>query len=71
MKSVFKENVIDAKPFAEDDKIVQLMVNERYDFIVLFKSGRIFKQRARGQSGAYDAWKEIDIVAEIKTDLKI
>lgn len=59
------------KAIAKGDFIVQLMVNERYDKFALLKSGRTFKARARGQSGAYDRWQEVDLLAEIKTDLKI
>lgn len=59
------------KTIAKGDSIVQLMVNERFDKFVLLKSGRVFKARARGQSGAYDRWQEVDLLAEVKADLKI
>jgi hypothetical protein len=50
-------------------KIVQIFSDERYNFFVLMNNGRVFKKRARGQSGAYDSWREVDIVGEISQDL--
>ena len=71
MNSVFKENLINNPEPIENDKIIQLFQNEWYDQFAVFKSGRVFKKRARGQSGSYDNWVEVDIIKEIKSDLKI
>ena len=72
MTSLFRENIIDeSSTLEDDDKIIQLFITERYDWYAVFQSGRIFKKRARGQSGSYDNWIEVDIAGEIRTDLKI
>lgn len=52
-----------------DDVLAQLMVNERYDMYAITKAGRVFKKRAKGHSGSYDRWQEIDVMGEINEDL--
>lgn len=56
---------------AKGDRIIQLTFDERYNRYLLMRSGRVFKQRARGQSGAYDRWQEIDVLSEVRDDLFI
>lgn len=68
---IFMDQVVNKEPIAAEDKIVSLVVNEKYDYIVLLKSGRQFKARAKGHAGSYDTWREIDLLGEIKKDLKI
>lgn len=72
MTSVFKEEFVKkSEPLAEDDKIIQQFMNERYDIFIIMQSGRVFKKRARGQSGSYDNWVEVDLLKEIHQDLHI
>jgi hypothetical protein len=51
-------------------KIVQLFINERYDLFALLSDGRVFKKRAKGRSGQYDRWEDINLLEEIDNDLK-
>ena len=72
MKSLLKEEFVkNPEQIDKDDKIIQLFQNERYDQYAVCQSGRVFKKRARGQSGSYDNWCEVDLVLEINTDLKV
>lgn len=70
-RSVFSEEFVkDPKLVTPGDRIVQLFENDRFDIYVVMRSGRVFKRRARGQSGSYDNWQEVDLVREINEDLK-
>lgn len=72
MKSLMKEEFIQhPSQIGEDDRLIQLFQNERFDQYALFDTGRLFKKRARGQSGSYDDWQEIDLKAEINNDLSL
>lgn len=72
MKSLFKESFVkNPDPIVKDDNLIQIFINERYDLYAIFNSGRVFKKRARGQSGSYDNWAEVDLRAEINNDLKL
>ena len=64
-----EEYVQDPSKIAKDDRIVQMLIDERYNRFLIMRSGRVFKQRARGQTGAYDRWQEIDVLAEVRQDL--
>lgn len=67
----FEERVENPTKISPDDRIVQIFMNENYDLHLLMRSGRLFKARARGRSGSYDRWHEIDVLAEVRQDLSI
>lgn len=70
--SMFKEQFVEnPEELTDDDVVINIFQNERFDIFAIFVSGRVFKKRARGQSGAYDNWMEVDLKKEIKDDLKI
>ena len=56
---------------SKKDKIIQLFMDENYHQYVVMESGRIFKRRAKGHSGTYDRWKEVDLLREIQNDTKL
>lgn len=63
------EGVQRPKKLDPKDKVVQIMEDARYDVYAVLSSGRVFRKRARGQSGSYDLWKEIDVIGAIGEDL--
>lgn len=67
----FDDFVSEPEAVAEKDRIVQVFQDERYNFYAIMRSGRVFRKRAKGQTGAYDLWQEIDVLSEIKEDLSL
>ena len=50
-------------------QVVQLMIDERYNFFAVMSDGTVYKKRAKGLSHNYDKWQKWDIIAEIEKDL--
>jgi len=69
--SLMDQFIMNPQPLERDAYIINFIVDERYNRWAIFSNGRVFMQRAKGTSGGYDTWREMNTVGEIKRDLKI